>query len=94
MQGQSQSPVAKLLRQQREPFVVPTGATIGVYKIENQQELERALKVRYVHDAAKLMRELEAPDAWLIYAKAEDGATTILAMSDAMQRALADASVH
>lgn len=78
----------ELFRQKDKPFVVPSGATLGVYRIENGQELERTLKTKHVMDAAKLLRDLDTSGAWLIYMRPENGMTQVIALSEEMEKAL------
>lgn len=79
--------VPELFRQREAPMVIPAGATLGVYRIENGRELERTIKVKHVMDAAKLLRDLETDGAWLIYARVES-TTIVLALSHEMEAAL------
>src|SRR5690606_32086877 len=78
----------ELFRQKDKPFVVPDGAVLGVFRIENGEELERSVKVKHVADAAKLLRDLDTDSAWLLYVRPEGGMTRIVALSESMEKAL------
>jgi len=78
----------ELFRQKDKPFVVPDGAVIGVYRIEDGVELERTIKTRRVTDVAKLLRDLDTDGAWLLYVRPEGGMTQIVALSESMEKAL------
>lgn len=80
--------VPELFRQRDKPFVVPDGAVIGVYRIEDGVELERTIKARHVTDIAKLLRDLDTDGAWLLYVRPEGGMTRIVALSESMEKAL------
>lgn len=82
------TPLKSLLRQQAEPFVIPQDAILGVYRIENGEELQRTVKVKHLHDVAGVIEKLASDEAWLIYTKEADGRSTIVAMSQRMAEAL------
>lgn len=79
--------ISDVLRQRTEPHIVPTGAVVGVYKIESGEELERSIKVRRTMDVPKLLHDLSSDECWLIYVK-HGGQTTVIAMSQKMEAAL------
>lgn len=78
----------ELFRQKDKPFVVPDGSVIGVFKIENGEELDRAIKVRHIKDVGRLLVDLDTDGAWLLYYRPEGGATQVLALSESMEKAL------
>lgn len=80
--------VQKFLRQSVEPFTVPEEASLGVYRIDNGDELERVVKIKHVGDAAKLLRDLNTEDCWFMYIKEPDKPAVVIAMSEKMKEHL------
>lgn len=82
------APITDLLRQQDEPFIVPEGASIGVYQITDEGEFQNTIKIKNVHDVAKALRGLRDDGAWLLYALPPGRKATVIAMSQKMADAL------
>lgn len=82
------SSINHLLRQEPEPFMIPTGSVVGIWRVENGEELERTFKLKHVSDVGKLLSDLDSDDCWLMYYKASGKAAQVIAVSEAMKAAL------
>lgn len=80
--------IQHLLRQQSEPITIPPNSTVGIYRIENGEELEKVIKLKHIGDAEKLLSDLSTDDAWFMYVKPDGQRATIIAMSEKMREAL------